>query len=129
MKKRKTTLAEIYVLNQEICGGHSPFGELQGLLSIKMSVLAKFRLNMLLESMTPTVRRILEVREELVKEIFGEDLPVIGDPRAEICEYKFQEFLSQEWEIEYKPLPLSHYESMELGPEYRFIINYMEDDK
>jgi hypothetical protein len=129
MKKRKTTLAEIYVLNQEICGGHSPFGELGGLLSMKMSILAKFRLNMLLESISPTVKRILEVRDEIVKEVFGEDLPIAGDPRANICEGRFQEFLSQEWEIEYKPLPLSYYENLEVGPEYRFIVNYLEDDK
>lgn len=128
MMKRKVRLEEILLLSTELNGGQLGNAFIEGVSKQRLSVKGRFYVNMLTNTIAPLVNRINEARETISKAVFnGEDIN-LNDPRIVECEKQFVDFLQENWDLEYRPIPINCIADIELGNEYQVVFNFMAEE-
>lgn len=135
-KKATLKLSQIMSLEAEIGGlQNQQTGEsiLKGLLSHKMPMIAKFKLKMLLNSLSTIKKANDELREELIKEYGTEgengsiSIPMYVDAEAEVKEFnpkyiefanKMDELLAKEIEFEFEEVTMDELKDLETEESY-----------
>lgn len=128
METLKIQLTNIFVLEEE----------LTKLLNEKISLLTKYWLLELIKQVQEIKTIIESLRDELIK-TYGTSnkdgsitIPYYLDTEKEIINPKFEQFqqefntlLTEEREIQYKPIPLSVLEKIETEEAYIFILQHL----